>query len=359
MTENKDATMRAATMPMAQKIRMARVEAGLTQPQLSELTGIAQGNLSNIERGKVQCRADTADRIFAAITQHLGHKPTILEASEGTLGIVGRTAGKLLLVDAMAEPKPVEWLAEGFLARRFVTMIAGQEGAGKSAVTQTLAVALARGNRNALGMRLPGTHCRGLILDAENVMVADAENVDGSLAQDRLQRFGLTDENAALLTVAGSDGFDLDKDYDALDGALNDLRVDFLILDSFTSLWFGNENNGDEVGRVLRKLNRLAVKHNIGILLIHHTNKAGDAYRGHSAIGATIAAVFTFARVIRKDEDTGKKVQHPTLRMLAPYKVRIAAEPRAAWLQIGESGVYSTQDTEASDWDVEDALSNE
>lgn len=348
--------MTTAFLPMAERVKMARVEAKLTQGQVAELTGIDQANISRIERGKGANNA-TCDRILNAITEYLGHTPVTLEALDGVIGVVGRTQGRLVLVDPMAEPKPIEWLAEGFLARRYVTMIAGQEGAGKSAVTQTLAVALSTGKREAIGMRLPGKICRGLILDAENVMVVEGEEPDGSLAQSRLQSFGLTDENASNLTIGGAAGFDLDKDSAALDGILSDLGdIDYLVLDSFTSLWFGNENNVDDVRRVLNKLNKLAVKHNVGILLIHHTNKDGDAYRGTTAIGATIAAVFTFARVTLKSPETGKKEQHPTLRFLNTYKMRIAAETGGRMCIVSENGsIQSAQPTDLpDDYDTEE-----
>lgn len=343
------------------RIRAARGEAKLTQSELAALSGVPQSNLSKIESEKQGCNANTYDRLMVAITKHLGHPPVTVGAVDGLYGITARAQGRLSRVDPMAPPKPVEWLARGFLARRFVTMIAGQEGAGKSSVTQMLAVGLAEGRKEALGMELPGVPLRGLVIDAENVMVVEGEAPDGSLAQDRFQRYGLSKENADRIEIFGAAGFDLDKDFDTLDAALSDIgdnedtRVHFVILDSFTSLWFGNENSVDDVRRVLNKLNRLAVKHNVGVLLIHHTNKQGDAYRGSSAIGATIAAVFTFARVMMKNPDTGKKDQHPTLRFLNCYKMRVAAEAKGRLLQIQGDGVFAAGTSDVpEEWSEDD-----
>lgn len=345
-------------LTMSERIRAARGEAGMSQLELAAAANVPQSNLSKIERGQQGCTAATFDRLMVAITTHLGHVPVTIGALDGMYGIAARTSGRLVRVDPMDKPRPVQWLAQGFLAKRHVTMIAGQEGAGKSSVTQTLAVALAEGRAEAMGMILPGVRMRGLVLDAENVMCVEGEQPDGSLAQDRLQRFGLTPECADYVTIFGAAGFDLDKDFDALDIALSDMRdnpeetnVDFVILDSFTSLWFGNENNVDDVRRVLGKLNRLAVKHDVAVLLIHHATKDGGAYRGTSAIGATIAAVYTFARVYSKGEDGVKA--HPTLRMLAPYKVRISAEPKARLVQITEVGVIAASTADMPD-DIED-----
>jgi predicted ATPase len=53
--------------------------------------------------------------------------------------------------------EPVDWLVEDFLARGTITMIAGEAGAGKSPITQHLAVTMA--NSAAAGltrMTVPG-----------------------------------------------------------------------------------------------------------------------------------------------------------------------------------------------------------
>lgn len=326
----------------SERLRIARAEAGLSQPQLSELTGIAQANLSRYERGQLNPNGATVDKIMAAIAKHLGRPIESIGALDGAMGILGRTDGKLVPVDVMGKPKPVAWLADHFLARRFVTMIAGQAGAGKSSVTQTLVTAMAQGEQEVMGMTLPGKPLRSLIIDAENVMVTDPDDEpDASLVQERLQQYGLDAEHADNITCAGMFGFDLWKDRAALDALLTDYDkqgqpFDVLVIDSFTSVWFGNENQVDQVRDVLTFLNRMAVKHNLAILLIHHTDKSGDTYRGSSAIAATIAAVFTFSRIDDDDEE-GQGV--PSARVLRAVKVRIAAEPKPRFLFVTGHGV--------------------
>lgn len=315
------------TLPMNLRLKAARVEAGLTQAQLSELSGVPQPNISNIEKGRTAPTASTSDRIIGAITEYMGHSPVTLDAVDGVLGIVGRTMGKLVPVDVMGEPVPVDWLAAGYIARGHVTMIAGQAGKGKSALTQTLAVAFANGEHYAAGMQLPGKAQRVLILDAENVMIISEENVQASLLQTRLQGFGIREDRSDNVLAVGSAGFCLDKDFDSLDGLLRTLtdekrKPDVIILDSFTSLWSGNENVVDHVNSVLYKLNRLAVLHNLGIVLIHHASKDGESFRGSSAIAGAISAVFTFY----SDDDTAEEYGR-FARVLACYKMRIAAEP--------------------------------
>jgi len=341
---------------IAEMLRSARGEAGLSQTELAELSGIAQANISRYEKGQLNPTSATVDKLMTAIAAHMGRTPSAQAVLHGSVGVIGRSQGKLgIVTDLMAKPEPKEWFATGFVARRYVTMVAGQEGAGKSTVCQTLAVAWANGWDEAFGFHLPGKPLRGLIIDVENVMMTgDDAPVDGSLVMERLQRFGLTDAGADNLTVVGAAGFDLDKDSDMLDAILQDAAndgapYDFVIFDSFRSLWTSGSENTPDAGRVLQKINRLAYKHNVAAIVIHHTNKAGAAYSGHTSIGSTVAAVWTFSRLIHKDEETGKKVQHATARYLNPYKVRIAAEAKGRIVAVGATGITDTKSADEYD----------
>lgn len=357
----------AVMMPLGTRVMLARKEARMTQPQLAKASGIPQSNISMIETGKTSPTAKTYDALMGAIVKQMGHNPVSIDAIDGVLGIVGRSQGKIGLVSSLlSAPEPIDWLVEGFLARRYVTMLAGQEGSGKSMVTQTLAVALAEGRTEAFGFRLPGKHCRGLVFDVENVMMVD-DNVNGSLVKSRLQAYGLTSKGDEYLTVAGVQGFDLDKDSDVLDAVLADAEnagapFDFLILDSFRSLWTSGSENTPEAGRVLTKLNRLAHKHNLAVIVIHHTNKAGAAYSGHTSIGSTVAAVWTFSRLVHKNPETGRKEQHATARFLNPYKVRITAEMRSRIVSTSETGIVSSKsvaDYEAEGFAIDPGTSDD
>jgi transcriptional regulator with XRE-family HTH domain len=348
--------MTAAFIPQAMRLKQARVEAKLTQGQLAELSGVDQSNISKIEHSKQNATTETFDRLISAITDHLGHSPVTLDAIDGVIGVVGRTQGKLVTVDPMAAPRAKDWMAEGFLARRYVTVLSGQEGAGKSYAAQTLVTALVRGDSQALGMNTPGVPLRALVVDAENIMVVD-DDIDGTLALERFQTLGITSDNCHRLTITGAQGFDLDTDADALDAAVGDIKansgLDVVVLDTLMSLTSLSDTNNDGMHRLLTKLNRLAMRHDVAVLLIHHMTKAGDKYSGAKAIGSTVAAVFTFARVIYKDPETGKKAQHPTLRFLSVYKQRIAPEPATLMLQVGPNGVTVPNSKIADEWSSE------
>lgn len=332
------------TLTTAQRIKIARVEKGWTQTDLANATGLPQGDISRYERGIKQPSAGVVDRIMRAVG-----KTHTLQAVDGVLGIQGRAQGKLNIVDVTAPPVPVEWLVEGLVARGFLTMIAGEPGAGKSMLTQTVAEALVEGRETVAGMALQprrvvvgpcdaekcdgatavhndddGTH--GHLVNDTRALILDAENGE-NIIQERAQKQGLTKDDAARYVVAASDGFDIYKDRAVLDGILADHRnagtpVDLIVIDSMTSMWFGNENVVDQVSPMLKYLNKTAKDFDCGILLIHHTDKEGENYRGSSAIAATIGGgVFTFTRY---DEKEGEDI---TARRIVCRKMRIAAEP--------------------------------
>jgi transcriptional regulator with XRE-family HTH domain len=333
----------APTLTTAKRIKIARVEKGWTQKQLAEAAGISQANLSRYEKGTVAPGGDIVDRIMKAVGQ-----THTLAAVDGVLGIQGRAAGKLNIVDPSAEPVPVEWIVEGLVARGFLTMLAGEPGAGKSMLTQTIGVGLANGSDIVAGMRIHhGTTSKAVIgydddeplfADASRVLTLDAEN-GANLIQERAHGMGLDRANVDNYTVAASDGFDIYKDRAVLDGILADYRdagspVDMLVIDSWTSMWFGNENVVEQVQLCLKYLNDLAARLNVGILLIHHTDKDGESYRGSSAIAATIGGgVFTFARIDEKEDDD------PTARIITCKKMRIAAEPNRLRVYVTGHGI--------------------
>lgn len=53
-------------MTTAEKVRDARTRAGLTQSALAQLTGVPQPNISAIERGRVEPKPETIERLLDA-----------------------------------------------------------------------------------------------------------------------------------------------------------------------------------------------------------------------------------------------------------------------------------------------------
>lgn len=98
---------------LADAIRRARQERGLTQPQLAELAGVSEGSVQNLESGKPRRRMP---QTLAKIEPHLGWAPksgrSILDGGEPTPAPVAP--------DAEADPRAGEDLLRKKLPLRVV-----------------------------------------------------------------------------------------------------------------------------------------------------------------------------------------------------------------------------------------------
>lgn len=180
-------------------------------------------------------------------------------------------------------PPPVAWLVEGLCARGALSLLAGQPKAGKS----LLGLALAGGV--AAGEAVGGIACRG-----GTALVVDAENGEGELHR-RLWSLDLPARAAARLHVLEARSLDLRFELARLERLIAACAPDLVVLDSFRSLWSGSERSDAEVAALLGGLRALAERRGLGILLLHHTTKGGEAYRGSGAIAAAVDLAATLS----------------------------------------------------------------
>jgi energy-coupling factor transporter ATP-binding protein EcfA2 len=216
-----------------------------------------------------------------------------------------------------SEPPSVPWIAGGLLVRGAVTMLTGREGSGKS----MLALAVAR----AIGQ---GKVVADIECSRGRVLVVDAEN-----SRDEVHRrlHGLGVEPGTVI-YAGTDGFNLRTDLGQLEALLDDVRPDVLVLDSLRALAPGlEENDSGPAELTLRPLAKLARRFGCAILLLHHSRKSGDEYRGSTAIGGAVELGFALVR-----EHTA--ANGGVRRGLTCWKCRPAREPDPRWFTIQADG---------------------
>lgn len=214
-------------------------------------------------------------------------------------------------------PPPVPWLVEGLVVKGALTLLAGLPGQGKSLLAQALAMAATRPG---------GGSCAGINVKAGHVLIIDAENGEREIHR-RVHALGLVAEHAQRLEVVEAEGFHLRDDLGQLEELLRAVRPDLLILDGFRSLWpVGDENKSDDVAPVLDALRNLIRRSGCGAILIHHTGKSGQTYRGSSAIGGAAEIVFVL--------DTADGDDDPHRRRLRCEKCRPAPKPAPRWLRL-------------------------
>jgi len=242
----------------------------------------------------------------------------------------GKPAGKLRRLDVARmvreNPPPVPWIVEGLVVRGALTVLNGREGEGKSLLAMALAAGVALGENQA------GMECH-----AGRVLIVDAENGQYETHR-RVHALGLPG-SVEMFEPGDGQRFDLRHDLGDLERLLAEHKPDLLVLDSFRTLWGGEENDSGDVAKVLDPLRNLVRRHNAGTILLHHSGKGTGGYRGSSAIGASAELGFTLAH----DEDDDDRDR----RSLACWKCRPAPKPAKSWLRLSvERGMVLIDEAE-------------
>lgn len=230
-------------------------------------------------------------------------------------GADGDRRFRVLDVASMVANRPPEipWVIEGFAVEGTLTLLSGKEGEGKSLVSMALGIGV------ALGEDVAGFTCV-----QKKVLIIDAENGEYEIHR-RVKTLGLPSEGVG---VVEADDFHLGRDLGALDALLEREEPGLVILDSFRSLWpGGDENDSGAVAAVLDPLRNLLRRRGVAGILLHHVSRAGNDYRGTSAIGAAIELGFRLARHPNDPEARDR-------RYLRCFKSRPAREPEDRWLRL-------------------------
>jgi predicted ATP-dependent serine protease len=251
------------------------------------------------------------------------------------VGPVGHPPATLRRVDVAtmltSDPEPVDWIAEGIVARGTLTLLAGREKEGKSLLAMAIAARAATG----------GGFLAGVDVSAARTLIVDAENGERELHR-RLRSSGLAHEHADRIEVYETHAHDLRRHLHELEAVLESHRPDLVVLDSWRSLWGGDENDAGEVARVLDPLRNLIRGHNAGALLVHHMRKGGG-YRGSSAIGASVENVIEMARMEDDPERRRRRLRNTACRYEQEADERwlsIEADRERGLLLIAETDAY-------------------
>lgn len=219
--------------------------------------------------------------------------------ARGTVGTLRRCDVAAMLT---TEPEPVDWLVDGFVARGTLTLLAGREKEGKSLLAMAFAA------RGAVG----GGTLAGVDVKPLRVAIIDAENGSRELHR-RLRSLGLEAAHADRIDIYEAVGHDLRRHLHELEAILKGSRPDLVVLDSWRSLWGGDENDAGEVSRVLDPVRNLIRAHNAGAVLVHHLSKSGS-YRGSTAIGASVENVVELSRHEDDDDRRRRRLRNPSCR---------------------------------------------
>lgn len=177
-------------------------------------------------------------------------------------------------LDLSKDPEPVDWIIEGLIAAPDITVVWGDGGTSKSLMLQSLAVAMANGDPEFLGLPLL-KHGRVLYIDEEN-----PEDV----VRSRLVKLGLTPEGQKNLYYVWYGGVRLDTEPHKLFEDVSEFLPEAVFLDSFSRIQTTPENESDGMNKVFTEaIYPVARTLSVPVLALHHSNKEGGI-RGSTAI---------------------------------------------------------------------------
>ncbi len=214
------------------------------------------------------------------------------------------------------------WLYGTYLIRGELTVEGAPGGAGKTAHATGMAVEIATG-KEVLGEKIwGGGDLKSLYINSEDSGVEMWRRIWAfclahNIAEpdlDRLYVAGTDDPRlkhlSFLRTVAKATSLDPDG-FKQLDGLLDALRPDLVVLDPLVAFCGGADMNDNAVmALVVRELKRLAAKFNSAMLIVHHNRKGGEPGSAEAISGA--AAIVNLARraimPVPMTEDETKKL---------------------------------------------------
>lgn len=176
-------------------------------------------------------------------------------------------------------PAP-EFVIDGLLEHRALTAVIGQPGVGKSGCVLDMAASIALGKRwmgrSVLQQRvlyLPGEGLSGAV---QRLLAWEAAH-DLDVGEDLLV-------GDSIIQVAASP-----QAWGAVIQKMLEFEIGLLMIDTFARASVGlEENSATDIGRAIARFDQVRKATGSGLMVVHHTNKAGASGRGSSALNGAL-----------------------------------------------------------------------
>lgn len=192
----------------------------------------------------------------------------------------------------LPEPK---WIVDGIILQNTITLIAGSSNSGKTLLCTDLMLQLSKGTE-WLGQKTTKT----------NVMFLDLEMGSGMFCY-RLQKHTNTIPENLWYQETSISLFDDDKIVELI-ATLKEQEIGLLIIDSYSQLSIGaEENNNSQQAIVMKKLYTFR-DNGISLLILHHKRKGAENDNSLESLrgGSSIAAGADTVLMLTKNADTFK-----------------------------------------------------
>jgi len=219
------------------------------------------------------------------------------------------------------ETKLPTYIWDRRLARGEITMFSGDPGAAKTFLILYDAADLSRGREP-----VTGKSCEPM-----NTLLCSTENSPEHVTAPRVRAMGGDDRRLFLLDSP----FSL-ADVSPLDQAIKKHHIDVVILDPLQS-YFGegaDSHKATEVRPRMDALTRLAVRHNIAVVIIRHLSKASSGRAIHRGMGS-----IDFSAAVRVEFLVGCRADAPNDRAIITVKNNLGEYPPALGFSIEGDGL--------------------
>jgi hypothetical protein len=181
-------------------------------------------------------------------------------------GLLVYTASELL---TEFNGKETDFLWDNLVPRVGTGLLVGQPDLGKSQLAKELAIMLAKGSSEYLGLKLNPFHNHVLYVFTED----QEEGVSSSLHKQLIKHSDLDKSKLSLAFLRDESIVELIKKIDAF---CTETPIDLVIIDAFGDIFSGSDsNNNIQMRRDIKAFDDVVRRHNICVLFVHHVNKSG------------------------------------------------------------------------------------
>jgi len=257
------------------------------------------------------------------------------DASDAPRQLVFRSLGEVQM-------HAIEWLWTGWIPKGYITLLAGETGAGKSTVFCDVAA------RVTTGAPWPGEYdCPNTWRKPERVLWLGSEDSIEEMTVPRLTACGANLANVVEIQGVVQEGkrntFSMQDDLEAVSKGLaeaRDLGAPFamLVIDPVTSYLPGQKlrkvdlNDAGQLRTVLEPWLILAQTHNIAIVCVTHFAKDTNRAMLHRVLGsAAFAQTCRSLCAVIEQPRTEDEEPDPHAKVFMQVKVNLPEHPGGAW----------------------------
>ena len=173
-----------------------------------------------------------------------------------------------------------DWVVDGLLQAKGLSIIAGRPKSGKSTLTRQLAKAIVRGE-DFLGRSVKKGKVLYCALEESDVLL-----------QQQFRRLGMNESDDESMKIHIGN-MDLERSKEPLIEYIKQFGATLIVIDTLSLFAkFVDSNNYDEVDRKMTIIRDIARGTGCHVVLIHHTNKAEGIMGSQGLLGAVDAAVY-------------------------------------------------------------------